>query len=196
MRTWAAFGTAPPRPCLGKRWISTLTYLRSDALLSDFRFNLMQKLLDWNFLQLEERVVPVCFPCYFFLPFPGCGVCWGLTESCYALWQRKRFFPLLNAGLSFGPNPVEISLKAQKVNTYSLSSAELASDVKDRECWMCGNRTGSYLCGSWMAGNDVSALLPSFLHMNQWVPVDGQQFAYLNWRDSAQTADISSNRYF
>lgn len=75
------------------------------------------------------------FSCF----FQGVVLVERSTESCYALWQRKRFFPLLNAGLSFGPNPLEISLKAQKVNTYSQSSAELASDVKDRECCMCGN---------------------------------------------------------
>lgn len=58
---------------------------------------------------------------------------------------------------------------------------------------MCGNWTGSYLCSSWMAGNDVSALLPSFVCES--VSSSGQPSVCvcLYLRHAGQTSDTSLN---
>lgn len=67
VRTSAAYGTAHPRHCLGKRWISTLTYLRWDTLTPFLR--------SW-FESSLERAQSLISPCIF-LYLPGCGACWG-----------------------------------------------------------------------------------------------------------------------
>lgn len=109
-RTSAAYGTAPPRPCLGKRWISTLTYQRLDSF-SDFLF--------YRVLGLKAPVALGDLNACMFSPvfFPVFSRVWCLLRLCgifLSFLERKHFFPFLNADISFWPNPLRLAWKLER----------------------------------------------------------------------------------
>lgn len=113
MRTSAGSGTAPPRPCLGKRWISTLTYLRLETLSPTF-FLLRMKVLGLKVpVAWGERNACMLSPVF----FPVFSRVWCLLRFCGILLsflERKHFFPFLNADISFWTKPLRLAWKLKR----------------------------------------------------------------------------------
>lgn len=87
MRTSAVSGTAPLRPCLGKRWISTLTYLRLETLCLIFFLPCVKV------LGLKAPLARgTCNACIFSCIFQGVvlvEVVWNLVK----LFGKETFLP-------------------------------------------------------------------------------------------------------